>query len=131
MYSFYTPFPPSVNHYYVKTRNGIFISKKGKAFRSAVSLNVIEQLPQFSMIATPIDVTVVLSMPDKRIRDVDNYMKSLLDAITHTGLWEDDSLIDQLHIYRSKVSAPGSVYVSITDAGPVFSTAQLIAILDL
>jgi crossover junction endodeoxyribonuclease RusA len=31
---------------------------------------------------------------------LDNYMKSLLDALTKIGVWEDDSQIDRLTIAR-------------------------------
>ena len=97
----FLPFPPTVNSYYVKTRNGVFISQKGKGYTKAVSSILREQLPpEFTTLDSSIRLTVVLNPPDKRVRDLDNYMKALLDALTLTGIWEDDCLIDQLSIFR-------------------------------
>jgi crossover junction endodeoxyribonuclease RusA len=65
---------------------------------------------------------VVLFPPDRRDRDLDNYMKALLDAATHAGLWDDDSLIDQLAIYRGSVLKGGLVKLEIAHAGPIISS---------
>ena len=46
-------------------------------------------------------------------------MKGLLDSVTEAKLWIDDSLIDQLHIYRGESIKEGAVVVSVSDAGPV------------
>ncbi len=118
---FSLPFPPSVNHYYVQARHhsGKYISAKGSQFRKLVSDSIHEQVPGVC-VSTPMLLEVVLYMPDKRERDLDNYQKALLDAITHAGLWTSDSLIDQLFIYRGvSKTRGGSVFVRITPAGPV------------
>ena len=112
-------FPPTVNNYYVKTRNGVFISQKGRRFRDHVADMVNAQLGGLELGEARLHVTVCLHPPDKRHRDLDNYMKALLDAITHTGLWEDDKQIDQLCIYRGEVVKSGSVRMEIAPAGPV------------
>jgi crossover junction endodeoxyribonuclease RusA len=117
-YEFYLAWPPTVNSYYVQTRNGRFISSKGKAYRESVNAAIIEQLPD-TFIDTPMLVECVMYPPDERTRDIDNYMKAMLDAITKAGLWEDDVLINQLFIYRGVKAAPsGSVFIRISDAGP-------------
>ena len=64
-------------------------------------------------------VTVILAPPDNRVRDVDNYMKCLLDALTQAGVWVDDSQIDQLLIYRATKLSKGAVYIRIEEAEPV------------
>ena len=119
-YELYLPFPPSVNHYYVKTKRGVFVSKKGREFRAEVIQCIHDQLGLCEMITDKLLVEVVLYPPDKRTRDVDNYNKPLLDAITHAGLWKDDSIIDQLFNYRGEASPrSGSVFLRIQDAGPI------------
>jgi crossover junction endodeoxyribonuclease RusA len=45
--------------------------------------------------------------------DLDNRVKPLLDALTAAEVWQDDSLIDELHIVRAPVKAPGWVDVTI------------------
>jgi Holliday junction resolvase RusA-like endonuclease len=34
--------------------------------------------------------------PDARRRDIDNYNKALFDALTHAGIWEDDSQVQRM-----------------------------------
>lgn len=115
------PWAPTVNSYYSHTRNGVFISKKGRMYRESVEKDVYEQLPGIGerTIDYPITMDVYMFPPDRRKRDLDNYMKALQDALTICKLWEDDSLIDQLHIFRGGVLPSGSIVVSISEAGPV------------
>ncbi len=123
IYEIYLPFPPTVNNYYVKTKRGVFISMKGKKFRAEVAEAVNEQLPGVSL-DDKLLVEVVLFPPDKRVRDLGNYDKAMMDAITEAGLWEDDSLIDQQMFYRGEVVKGGQVFMRITDAGPIIPLGQ-------
>ena len=116
---FFLPFPPSINSFYSKTRNGLFISKKGSAYQSSGILSIREQLGPMSSIYTKIHLSIVLYPPDNRIRDLDNYVKPLLDTITKSGAWLDDSLIDQLSVYRGALTPSGSCFVRIRAAAPI------------
>lgn len=117
---FYVPFPPTVNSYYVKTKRGVFISNKGRKFREDVAEAVAQQLPGLALDSVDkLLMECVLFPPDERRRDVDNYNKSLLDALKHTGLFEDDSQIDQLFVYRGAKVYGGTVFIRLADAGPV------------
>ena len=118
------PWPPTVNSYYVKTRNGIFISKSGRKYRDALAESVNEQLGAFCALTSSLLVEVELYPPDRRKRDLDNYMKALLDACTKAGFWEDDSLIDQLFIYRGEVTRSGLVILKVGEAGPTIPLAE-------
>ena len=119
-YELYLPFPPTVNNYYKKSASGgRYISNKGRKFRDDTIKEVRNQLPGVAVDYRML-VEVILFPPDNRMRDIDNYNKSLLDALTHSGVWEDDALIDQLFVYRGEVrSRNGSVYIRITEAAPV------------
>ena len=110
-----------MNNYYAHTRQGMYIKKHGKAYRKATQDAVNEQCSNIGHLPLTdrLSVTVILAPPDNRVRDVDNYMKCLLDALTHAGVWVDDSQIDQLPIYRAKKIRNGAVYVRIDDAEPV------------
>jgi len=92
----YLPWPPTVNNYYSHTRNGVYISKKGRLYSLAVAEAVNEQLSGLDTLLSPLQLEVVLYPPDRRKRDLDNHMKALQDALTKAEVWEDDSLIDQL-----------------------------------
>ena len=122
--SFYLPFPPTVNNYYVKTQRGVFISHKGRKFRDEAMDEIHAQLDGLDIITTPMLVEVVLFVPDKRVRDLDNYMKGLLDSITQANVWTDDSLIDQLFVYRGEICKNGRALVKIYDAAPVIPVGE-------
>jgi crossover junction endodeoxyribonuclease RusA len=126
-YELYLPFPPTVNSYYQKSRaGGRFISNKGRMFRDQVIEAVNGQLPQVHVDCKML-VEIVLFPPDNRVRDVDNYNKALLDALSHSGIWTDDNMIDQLFVYRGETrQRNGSVYVRITDAGPVIRDVNML-----
>ena len=47
----------------------------------------------------PIKVTIIVSMPDKRRRDIDGCLKSLLDSLNGI-VWKDDNQIVELHIKK-------------------------------
>ncbi len=115
----YLPFPPTINSYYKMTRQGQrYLDASVRAFRQKVADTVNEQAPGLKL-DCPLFMEVYLFMPDKRKRDVDNYMKGLLDALTEAGLWEDDSLVDQLHIYRGEIVKGGLVRIELSEGGPI------------
>jgi len=105
------PYPPSVNHYWGQAGNHRFIGKKGKEFRAAVSNAVCEAGIQ--PLEGRLAVHVALYPPDKRKRDIDNVLKSLLDACEHAGCYENDSQIDELHITRREIIKDGSCTIVI------------------
>lgn len=59
-------------------------------------------------------------MPDRRRRDLDNLRKVLMDALTHAGVWEDDSQIDDDRAVRYPPlpgSPGGAVMITIESLG--------------
>ncbi len=95
-----------------------YIKAHGKKFRAAVEREVVEQVGYLNL-CDPLYVEVVLYPPDKRRRDLDNYMKPLLDALTHAQVWEDDSLVDQLAIFRGVRVPSGMCTIKIDLGGPI------------
>ena len=113
------PWPPTVNSYYKTARSGHkYLDKSVRAYREQVEEAIHEQVPGLTL-DEPLFLDVHLHPPDARKRDLDNYMKGLLDALTIARLWEDDSLIDQLHIYRGNKATGGAVVIEISEAGPL------------
>ena len=90
--------PPSVNHYWIQTKNRRFISKEGKEFKK--ELNLIAK----SKIKTPLkgkvglNITVIL--PNKRRRDVDNFLKPILDGLNNAA-YVDDYQVYKLSIKKT------------------------------
>ncbi|WP_100103426.1 RusA family crossover junction endodeoxyribonuclease [Candidatus Hamiltonella defensa] len=72
------PFPPSVNHYWVRTARRVYLSEAAKRFSRLTAAAVAEVQRQYGHRSFLGDVSVALTLylPDKRVRDVDNYPKA-------------------------------------------------------
>lgn len=92
------PWPPSVNHYWRMWQNRMVISTEGRKYRQAVAEQILIQRGA-KHFAKKVKVMIAAYRPDERKRDLDNLLKSTLDALSHAGVYEDDSLIVDLRIY--------------------------------
>jgi crossover junction endodeoxyribonuclease RusA len=104
------PWPPSVNRYYRNVRGRTLISAEGRQYRATVEALVggtVETL------TGRLAVTVYCHVPDQRRRDLDNLGKCLFDSLTHAGVWEDDSQIDDMRLVRAPAVKGGLVRVEI------------------
>jgi crossover junction endodeoxyribonuclease RusA len=117
------PWPPSVNHYWrhviLKTKRGLrqrtLISMEGRHYRTEAIRTIRKQKPVHEIINQPVKVEMHLFPPDRRKRDIDNYSKCVLDALTHARIWDDDYLVNDLHIKRREIQrGTGSVVLRIT-----------------
>lgn len=110
------PWPPSVNNYWLRRPDGkgVRVSAEGVAFRESCMWQVKAQKAAAGLVG-PLVVDIVAFMPDKRRRDLDNVLKALLDGLTHSGVWADDSQVVDLRIRRA-TTIGGMVKVSITEA---------------
>jgi crossover junction endodeoxyribonuclease RusA len=91
------------------------ISRAGRLFRDAVAGSFWEQFPGHRAMAGRLSVIVDLFPRDRRQTDIDNYAKSLLDALTHAGVWVDDSQIDRLTLVRGEMVKGGRCVVTIME----------------
>lgn len=105
------PWPPSVNRYWLARGNTRFISRAGKDFREAVAGECADQ--GIVSLEGRLAVHIALFPPDKRVRDVDNILKALLDACEHAGCYASDSQIDELHVIRQGVQKGGHCTILI------------------
>lgn len=109
------PWPPSVNTYWRHPSSGPLagrhlISEVGRSYRQEVWHATVNHR---EMIDCRIGMKIEAFPPDKRRRDLDNILKSLLDSLVFSKVIVDDSLIDELCICRREVSAIGAVVVTI------------------
>lgn len=130
------PFPPSVNTYWRHPNKGAFsgkslISAAGRKFQSAACAAIVEQLRRLPKpTSAPASVEIVLFPPDNRIRDLDNYNKALFDALTHAGVWEDDSQVKRMLVEWGPViqdainAVPALPFTASSSAGVVTLTAR-------
>lgn len=119
-------FPPSTNHYLnKKVRKG----KGGKMFvhveltteAHEYHYHVFNEVSRRGLMGKfknkRCEVEVVVNPPDCRRRDLDNYAKVMMDSLTFAKLWDDDECVDRLTLIRGDKGKPGSVVVSVSEAG--------------
>ena len=107
------PWPPSVNHYYRRVGHRTLISREGRKYRSEVCaiLRDLHIHPLDGDLAIIIDA----HPPDRRRRDADNVLKSLLDSMQHGKAYRDDSQIKKLTIEMLEPHKPnGRVCVRLS-----------------
>ena len=59
---------------------------------------VVSRLGGIEPLEGDLALTVHLYPPDRRRRDVDNTLKSFMDALVHAGAMRDDSQVKILHV---------------------------------
>lgn len=106
------PWPPSINHYYGRARNGrVFIKAPGVKFRTSVADIVADAGCEVQ--TGDLALFIWVSPPDKRKRDMDNLVKATQDALQEAGCYENDCQIAGLHVERGDVHKGGKVRVMI------------------
>jgi len=105
------PLPPSVNSYWGFSGSRRFLTLQAREFKVQVAQQVSQQPIRFG--DQRLSLTVTLCFKDKRRADIDNRIKSLLDALMQAGLFNDDSQIDELHVYRGLIQKQGLSLVKI------------------
>ena len=93
------PFPPSVNSYWRAPSKGPLkgrhmVSETGRKVPESSGRRLSNSCARSQRPSSELaEVHIVLYPPDQRRRDIDNYNKALFDALTQTGVWEDDSRV--------------------------------------
>lgn len=106
------PFPPSVNTYWGFCGSQRFLTDKAKSFKKDIFY--LYQASKHEGFGTArLQVCIELFPPDRRIRDIDNYVKSLLDALCQAGIFVDDEQIDHLNVVRKEIFKQGKTLVTI------------------
>lgn len=106
------PYPPSVNTYWQFNGSRRFLTKKANAFKQFVrAAHCLTNHKGFGK--QRLFITIYLYPPDKRIRDIDNCIKSLLDSLCQANVFDDDSQVDKLLIVRKEQKKGGECLVTI------------------
>ncbi len=119
------PWPPSVNSYWRHPSRGPLagrhlISEAGRLYRTSVWALA----PRRAVLTGRLSVVIEAYPPDRRARDIDNLPKAPLDALTHAGVWTDDSQIDKLTIERCAVVKGGRLDITIEIIADVCKSPQ-------
>ena len=111
------PWPPSTNRIWrnvvVRGRPQTLLSVEGRQFRTLAAQHCLIARAAGKNLAGRLDVSLVAMPPDRRARDLDNVLKATLDALTHAGVWLDDSQIDRLTVSRGEITKGGRLVVTI------------------
>jgi len=105
------PYPPTVNHYYGYGKSKVYTKPDGKAYR-AIVVSMVARTGVRPM-SGPLKIWIDVHFPDHRKRDLDNLLKCLLDALTHGGVYADDSLLEEIRIRKAGYSTGGKVVVTV------------------
>ena len=108
------PWPPALNRYYRNVRGRTLISREGRAYRRQVALHCLAEDRGAWPLSGRLAVRIQAAPPDRRRRDVDGMLKAVLDALTHAGLWRDDSQVDDLRIVRCRPVPGGALVLDVT-----------------
>lgn len=111
------PWPPSVNRYWRSVAGRVLISQEGRAYREAVLAQMMIQRKAATHTGKLV-VEIEAWRPDNRVRDLDNLLKATLDALTHAGVYKDDSQIVDLRIFWAQEKG-GMLKVRIWEADSV------------
>lgn len=106
------PYPPSVNTYWGFQGSRRFLTNQAKEFKKYVQV-AYKQTGHPGFSTEKLRIIVMLYPPDKRVRDIDNIAKPLLDALCQAQIFVDDSQIDWLTIIRNEIKKEGLCQVCI------------------
>lgn len=117
---FEMPYPPTVNTYWrsviIKTKKGepsvrLFISDRGRAYQKTVAARFKEWGGR--EMKGPLAFKADFHPPDRRSRDLDNLLKSIIDALANAGAYENDDQIKEIHVRFGKPLKGGMAYVTL------------------
>jgi crossover junction endodeoxyribonuclease RusA len=107
--------PPSINTFYGHTGNRRYITARGRRFKDYIE-NHLQTLKSEGKIVSLGDarlkVEVLLYFKGKRLRDLDNYLKTLIDCFKGI-LFIDDEQIDWIEAKRFYHAPCNKVCVTI------------------
>ena len=121
--------PVSINKLYVSCRGAKrFISKEGKAFKTAVEAGVAKQLTKTmsktisELVGKPLTVNVTVGLPtwllkngkSVRKKDIDNTFKALNDSVFSTLQTKVDDKLDDSYVWQVTLTKKVTSKVEVT-----------------
>ena len=119
-YKFEMPWPPTVNHYHqpVRMGKGVRIVKGQEAKQYAKDCEKWlrdlglenEKIPEDKKLS----MKLILHPPTLRKYDVDNRTKGIMDALSNSNFYADDSQVERLTIEKGEKVKDGMVEVFVS-----------------
>ena len=105
--------PPSLNSMYRKFRNRVVLSQQAKDFKQLIADSVSDN---FTGLSGKLHLQVTFMFADNRKRDIDNYLKVLLDAMKGILFQDDDQIFSmQVTKHIGCESPKTSITITTTD----------------
>ena len=116
-YEFTLPYPPTVNHYHQPVRQGrgvrIIKGAKARAYQVDAVAAIVSAGLDEEGIDGPVRITITLNPPTLARYDVDGRPKGILDAITASGFWLDDSQVQSMTVEKGEKVKGGNAVVKV------------------
>ncbi len=112
------PFPPTTNNLFANDRgSGRYRTAQYKLWRGDAQRALRQQspLPHFQV---AVSLVLTLGRPDKRRRDISNYIKAPEDALVEAGILDDDSQVEDVRARWSE-DVTGCM-IEIEEIGPLW-----------
>jgi crossover junction endodeoxyribonuclease RusA len=90
-------YPPSANRLWRQARGKTILSAEYDAWMKAAHWQVLAQRP--GKISGPYKLTLQLTRPDRRARDLGNLEKAVSDLLESVGVIPNDHLAREIHLY--------------------------------
>lgn len=97
------PISISVNSMYLPLNSSIVLLPKVKSYYNTVSQIVNTEFPNFASFEGRLRIYVEIFEENKRKRDINNYTKSLFDALEKAKVYKNDHQIDETFIKRGDI----------------------------
>jgi len=105
------PYPPSINNYWIASGHRRFISQRGRDFKNDVATYCKEwRVPNYG--DKPVWVDIILRPRSKKLMDIDNCVKPILDSLIGI-VYTDDVSVQRITIERGLTIKGGGCTVMI------------------
>ena len=116
-YEFTLPYPPTVNHYHQPVRQGrgvrIIKGAKARAYQADAVAAIVSAGLDAEGIDGPVRITITLNPPTLARYDVDGRPKGILDAITASRFWLDDSQVQSMTVEKGVKVKGGNALIKV------------------
>lgn len=116
--------PNSINNHWGHSRYGAYIKPKGKLFRKHVLDVVTDAGYKDLKLECRLKYRAIFHPGSAHKTDIDNFCtKTVFDALTNSGIFVDDSQIDDIayvrgEIIRDKINKGGKIIIELSESFP-------------